>query len=61
MENSEIITKLQHLKEEVTNLGHLYIKNRLPIALDRLGVVAKPFIDLEKMFDQSINDLKLKK
>lgn len=61
MENSEIITKIQHLKEEVTNLGYLYIKYRLPIALDRLGVVAKPFSDLEKMFDQSINDLKLKK
>jgi hypothetical protein len=60
MENSEIIIRLEQLKKEVSNLGHFYIKNSLPIAVDKFKEVAKPFSDLEQKFDESINLLNSK-
>ena len=60
MQNSEIVVKLQQLKKEVSNLGHLYVKNCLPIAVDKFSEVAKPFSDLEKTFDKSIDLLNSK-
>lgn len=54
MENQEVKQKLEELRKEVTKLGLEVLKSKIPINIDDVGRLLKPFANLENAIDREI-------